>query len=233
MTTHLALVTQADAWQAASAWGDESRWLSSGEQARLASLSRPARRQQFIACRWLLRQLMLWAYPEAERVWPFTAQSNQAPGLSTQPNLFFSLSHSGQMLLAAVSEQPVGVDLERWQASRSRRELADQFCHPEELQALALLGPLAAERRLLEYWSLKEAWGKRTPGEWPNARQLWLELDTGQHASLCYWWHGDYVCAMAAAAPSQLQCHGLLATEVPACRWGRLATSAVIAPDPA
>jgi len=221
---HVALVTETDAWQQASALGNERNWLSASESARLATLKHDARRQQFLGCRWLLRQMMKWAYPDLTQPWQFTATAGGAPTLPAQPDLHFSLSHSGALLLAVVADQPVGVDLERLQSNKPRRPLAELVCHPQELQQLQALTGTASERRVLEYWVIKEAWGKAHAGAWPNVHRYWLQASAKKCASIGYWWQGDYVCAIAAERVSDLLGHGLLAATVqPAC-WGRMST---------
>ena len=79
------------------------------------------------------------------------------PVFQSAPELHFNLSHSGTFALCALSEQPVGVDIE---VLRPRREhLAEQILSPGELDWYQKNG--ADPAALLTLWTRKEAYVKR------------------------------------------------------------------------
>lgn len=71
--------------------------------------------------------------------------------------LFFSLSHSGPWALCAVSDSPVGADVQ--EPRPARISIARRFC-PAERQWLEGLPPAEQNQALLRLWARKEAWVK-------------------------------------------------------------------------
>jgi len=85
---------------------------------------------------------------------------NGKPYLEGSP-LHISLSHSGEMVLCAVSEREVGCDIER--IGTPRLAAAKRFFHPLEYKALADCASEEEERRLFyRLWTLKESVIKKT-----------------------------------------------------------------------
>lgn len=69
----------------------------------------------------------------------------------------FNLSHAGDYAVLAVSDQPVGVDIERWRRADTSA-LSKRFYHPEEQAALAAAADPV--ERFFTIWSLKESYVK-------------------------------------------------------------------------
>lgn len=61
------------------------------------------------------------------------------PFLPDCPNLFFSVSHSGERYVCAAADRPIGIDLQR-RAECSRERLARRIFHPDEVAYLAERG---------------------------------------------------------------------------------------------
>ena len=73
----------------------------------------------------------------------------------------FSLSHSGKYAVLAVSNKPVGIDVER--QKKNRLLVAKRCFHKNEYaDIMALPDEGSRNRRFLEYWTMKEAYVKRT-----------------------------------------------------------------------
>lgn len=148
-------------------------WLTESEAARLAGMQQPARREEFIACRYALRHLLAMARGTTPDHWRLDAPEGRAPHLNAQHHgdeaaaaTHLSLSHSGAWLACAAAPHPVGIDLEVKDLHASRRDvlaLAGMACTPGELAQLQALddGP-ARQRHFLQIWSLKEAYFKCT-----------------------------------------------------------------------
>ncbi|CAN7497164.1 4'-phosphopantetheinyl transferase superfamily protein [Acidovorax sp. LjRoot66] len=148
-------------------------WLTESETARLAGMQHPARRQEFIACRYALRHQLAMARGTTPDHWRLDAPEGRAPHLNAQHHgdeaaaaTHLSLSHSGAWLACAAAPHPVGIDLEVKDLHASRRDvlaLAGMACTPGELAQLQALddGP-ARQRHFLQIWSLKEAYFKCT-----------------------------------------------------------------------
>ena len=77
----------------------------------------------------------------------------------TEPEVHFSISHSGDYVLCAVSDTPVGADIEKTRPVEER--LIRRVCTDEEA-SFVLEGSDAAERlrRFFRVWTAKEAFFK-------------------------------------------------------------------------
>ena len=88
------------------------------------------------------RELLAWG---AERYWGLTplpeleAGERGKPWFPSCPQNHFNLSHSGSFALCALSDQPVGVDIQEMRAAW-RPSLVERTCSPEERAWLASLG---------------------------------------------------------------------------------------------
>lgn len=143
-------------------------WLSATETARLAGLAPGVRRRQFLAGRWLLRELLArgTAVPDPAAWWLDGAPGRApalGPGAPAAPGCpTLSLSHSGDWVAAAAGPGPLGIDIEAWPPRRARdaAALLDAICTPPE-RSLWVAGPAEALAwRLHVCWTLKEAAAK-------------------------------------------------------------------------
>lgn len=183
--------------------------LSVSERDRLARISSAKRRAEFLAGRLLLRRLLAATLGGDVRAWSLTSSEDGPPLVPADAGVKLALSHSGSWVAAAVSDRPVGLDLET--PGRPRvAGLAEGVCAPEELQRLQALDPDAREAAFREMWTLKEAWLKRRgegvspsrlmavatrPGgsdawTWasPEVTLAWTHADGPPR-----WWHGEAV----------------------------------------
>lgn len=99
----------------------------------------------------LLRYALRRAYPDAPLPFLRAAGKTGKPYLPAYPGFHFSLSHSGVWAVCAVSEYPLGVDIE--QVRPTRRGLAERYFSPEECALLTQLPPDS----FFDFWTLKEA----------------------------------------------------------------------------
>lgn len=73
--------------------------------------------------------------------------------------LHFNLSHSGEYVAVAVSDCPIGVDVEH--KVRNYESIAKRcFCKEEYEDIMSLESERQREQRFLEYWTMKEAYVK-------------------------------------------------------------------------
>ena len=68
----------------------------------------------------------------------------------------FSLSHSDDALAVAVSQTPIGIDVERVHKPRSNR-MAEYMMNEQELEKFNLVPTEEREAHLIEIWTAKEA----------------------------------------------------------------------------
>ena len=78
------------------------------------------------------------------------------PFFPDAPQLHFSISHSGDWWICAMSHQPVGLDLQLHQTYADPAKLAQRFFHPRENSWLAEMG----YSHFFDLWSAKESWEK-------------------------------------------------------------------------
>lgn len=112
----------------------------------------------------------------------------------------FSLSHSGELAALAVSETPVGLDVEKIAPVRRAAARAFTSAEREFMEA-------DPERRFTYLWTRKEAALKCTGAGLSRAMNAFSVLgDTaspeGETLSLCTVEYGDYMLSTAVAAPS-------------------------------
>ena len=146
-----------------------SRWMSPEELARLAEMRAQQRAEQFAAGRWLARRLLAVTFGGDASEWALSA-GEDAPPLATHTGgmvgtpVFVSIAHSGDHLACAVSDMPVGVDIEELQPRKHLDTLIEATTTEAERAALpALLARGDDDARMLAFfqlWTLKEAWIK-------------------------------------------------------------------------
>jgi 4'-phosphopantetheinyl transferase len=79
------------------------------------------------------------------------------PVFSARPEVWFSLSHGGGWVACAVSNRPVGVDVQPVRAVKL--SLARRF-HPQERAWLEGQSPEEQQQAFFRLWTRKEAWVK-------------------------------------------------------------------------
>ncbi len=73
----------------------------------------------------------------------------------------FNISHSGDYILCAISDQKVGIDIEQW--SLPRLNVAKRFFHPHEFEIIDKTTDQKLKQKLFfNYWSVKESYLKYT-----------------------------------------------------------------------
>ncbi|MBE6787459.1 MAG: 4'-phosphopantetheinyl transferase superfamily protein [Ruminococcaceae bacterium] len=73
------------------------------------------------------------------------------PFFKDLPNFHFNVSHSGELLVIAISQSAVGVDIEK--KRKLNPKIAKRF-HPQEID---YINSKPSESRFLEIWTKKEA----------------------------------------------------------------------------
>ncbi len=76
------------------------------------------------------------------------------------PEVKFSVAHSGDMAVCAVSSLNVGVDIQEWRQLKA--DVAGRFFHPAETEYLRKLTPSESEKNFFAIWCLKESYIKYT-----------------------------------------------------------------------
>jgi 4'-phosphopantetheinyl transferase len=181
-------------WRAGLAWSSDcmrrlTDTLSPDEQERAARFHFDIDRRRHIVARGLLRRLLarvLRTTPDRLR---FDYSATGKPRLAGDPaeaNLEFNVSHSGDLVLIAVTVgRAVGIDVERIRADMAVDRIAAQFFSARECAALAALPPHLQCDGFFACWTRKEAYIKaRGDGLSLPLNQFDVSLLPGQPARL-------------------------------------------------
>ncbi|MBC8151318.1 MAG: 4'-phosphopantetheinyl transferase superfamily protein [Bacteroidetes bacterium] len=135
-------------------------FLRSDESARAARYHQPKDRQRFIVARAALRML-LSSYTRQRPVdIEFVTGVAKKPALRGFTGVHYNVSHSGNRVLIAVGNQPVGIDVEQVDPDFDYRAIVLHSFSPEERD---YIGESATSRsRFYRLWTRKEALAKAT-----------------------------------------------------------------------
>lgn len=83
---------------------------------------------------------------------------NSKPYFDRRPSLHFNVSHSGQWVVAAFSDKPVGIDIEK--IREVNLQIAHRFFSPEEISNLMRTPEHIRKSCFFNFWTLKESYLK-------------------------------------------------------------------------
>ncbi|MFZ5775115.1 MAG: 4'-phosphopantetheinyl transferase family protein [Thermodesulfobacteriota bacterium] len=131
-------------------------WLTDRERRRLAALTLPKRRREWLGGRLAAKGAASWLRGQPE-AWPaieIGADGNGRPVVAGCSSL--SISHSGPLAAALAAEVPCGLDLQ--EPRTALLGVRSRFAAPEEETLLTALLPAMPElSRLALLWAAKEA----------------------------------------------------------------------------
>lgn len=151
-------------------------WLTPSEQARWQSFGTEARRNTFVAGRWLARRAVQQWLAAAELPALEVADSG-ACRVAGRGDVFVSISHSGGSVACAAAGVPVGVDLESPARPRDHLALAQTVHSLTQQAGLAALPAGERAEVFLKAWTIKEAWLKAREQGLDFALMRGLEFD--------------------------------------------------------
>ncbi len=141
--------------------------LSDAQKAYLNSLNETKRKQSF-AVRTLLNRVLTANFDNIS-ISNLYRDSKGKPTLA-QSNLSISLTHSCEYVGCAVSDNAVGIDIERIKPIKPA--VIDKVCSSEEIQTLN------SEADFFTFWTLKEAYVKATGKTNCRFSEISLENDS-------------------------------------------------------
>lgn len=161
MILALRLARYAPVWADAQAAGLD--FLGNEEHERLGTFKAAARREQFVAARWMARRMLIEQRGGTPGEWELGAIAHTPPRLirGPDPALYVGLSHSSDWMACVVSTSAIGIDLETVTRPRKVGPLSRQSCSDEEQAELAALPPEQQLQAFYRMWTQKEAWLKQ------------------------------------------------------------------------
>lgn len=146
-----------DAWLG---WMPEALALLAGDERERVQRKRRLRDREITGLAYAFHRLLLSAVLEcAPDEVPLGRDKLGCPRLHGE-TILTSLSHAEGLVALAVSNGPVGVDIEPAGRAADMPGIAMRVCHPGELDALAGLPEPSRARALLSLWVRKEAFLK-------------------------------------------------------------------------
>lgn len=90
-------------------------------------------------------------------------KENNKPVLKNCPQeIYFNLSHSGQMAMCVIADCEVGCDIQEMAEKESYIEIAQRFFHPEEIKMFKNANEDEKRELFYRIWTLKESFIKAT-----------------------------------------------------------------------
>lgn len=139
------------------------RLLSPEERKRADSFYFAADRQRCILARGVARMLLghCLGSPASQVQFQYNEFGKPMLAGGLHPSLQFNLSHSGDLVLIALSRgRALGVDIERMREDLATKEIAGRFFSPEECRALDTVAADARREAFFACWTLKESYLK-------------------------------------------------------------------------
>lgn len=148
--------------------------LSPLEAEKLQRLKQRNRREEYILSRALMRMALSRQYGKPFDHWQFSESSNAAPELLNPKGspLFISLSHSGNCVMIAFSDQAVGLDIEQINPRKETTSIAGKVFTIEQQSYLHALPASQLESSFYQLWTYKEALVKALKGAVPAFQMI-------------------------------------------------------------
>jgi 4'-phosphopantetheinyl transferase len=151
--------------------------LSDEENARAKQILCEEAGRRFVVAHGALRRILSRYLDERPEQIRFVTDAQGKPHLASHADastLCFSLSHSGEFaLLAVTKDRDVGVDIERIRPVSAWREIAARYFSKREREALWSLSNDRALEAFFQGWTRKEAYSKAL-GQ--GVSQLWRQF---------------------------------------------------------
>lgn len=132
---------------------------------RLLRLRQPEKMREPL-CAYLILRHALWEQYRWREFPPMDYASLGKPWFPDYPQVQFNLSHTAGAVLVALSDRPVGVDIER--------------IRPVSQRAMRRLADVGTERAFFQSWVRREARAKRTGAGIGTMREAETQLQPGE-----------------------------------------------------
>lgn len=151
-------------WRVRIPAGEASSTGLAPEEIERASRLREPARSRFIATRRTLRSLLGGYLGRDAAALEFAYGETGKPQLSAEPQLHFSVAHSGDLALLAFAHGAVGIDLERIRRVPRQERIAPRVLAPGSVAALAGVPLGERDDAFIWAWTQREAYVKAIGG---------------------------------------------------------------------
>lgn len=148
--------------------------LSLLESEKFQRLKQLKRRKEYILSRALMRMALSCQYQKPLQHWQFSESPNAAPRLLNPIGtpLFISLSHSGNCVILALSDDAVGLDVERIETRKETIKIAGKVFTTQQQAYLKGLPENQLKQNFYRLWTHKEALVKILAGAIPSFQMI-------------------------------------------------------------
>lgn len=195
---------------------EDLRWLTDDEVSRYESITSAKRKWQFLAGHYLVRAMAARRYGNSHADWIYFVDEHNQRHLKCRqtevPELHVSLSHTGEWIAAAISDYPVGIDIESCVKQRDFIAIARHVFSVTELTPLKLLASDELKRQFYLLWTLKECVAKQYGAGLKfevSRSHASIPVDEPASASIISWQCPDYVLAVAVNPATDVETFGL------------------------
>lgn len=144
-------------------------------------------KNRFIICRALLKLILTEETKQDILNINIEAGINKKPYLTSHPQLFFNVSHSGDYAIIAIDNQPIGVDVEFIDAHQNVVEIMPEVFKNPEIDAV--LNANDKNYTFYKFWTRKEAIAKAS-GKGIDTHFLRIPALEGSHTIKTAWVSG-------------------------------------------
>jgi len=191
-------------------------WLSDSELARYPIITSSHRKSQFLAGHYLVRKMASRVFNNPLSDWTYYQDADHMRRLkcnkASQSELYVSISHSGDWIVAAISHAPIGIDIETFSKQRDFIAIARHVFSAAEISYLHSCRSEELKQNFYLYWTLKESAAKQygVGLKFEISRSQSPLLVSGlEQAHMQTWQCQDYVIALASEVSTQVETHGL------------------------
>jgi len=191
-------------------------WLSDSELARYQAITSVPRKIQYLSGHYLLRKMASRVFGNKSHDWTYYQDAKNLRRLKcsndSRQELFVSISHSGVWIVAAISDAPIGIDIETFSKQRDFIAIANHVFSAAEISFLESCNSKALKKNFYLHWTLKESVAKQYGAGLKfeiSRNQSPVLASESEQANIQSWHCPDYVIALASEVSSKVETLGV------------------------
>lgn len=179
--------------------------LDLSEQKRLATFKLVDRRKQYLLSRGLIRFALSEIYKQPFEYWQFSQQPKSPPILENpiRHSICISISHSAEWVIVALSDQLVGIDIEKIKSRTHSADIASRVFTPAQCKQLDAKSTQDALEYFYLLWTSKEALYKVEANDIKRVKFLSSEPWPLEGYHCCHTRFDDYMATLISVVPDK------------------------------